>query len=172
MYFKGQRIPDVTMHPEIRLAIDHAAIDFDMAESPEHRALALYEDNGTAFSRYFKLPYGSEDLLLRSRLIETATTLGGTLVVLIKEIGTDALFALHLVAHEVDQCKGTAYLDRVRRFYEHARREDLALSVAQTDVKGDRSKSPLEQEHLDYYVRIVGECKRSYRSPHPRYESR
>jgi len=157
VYFKGQPVPDVTAHAEIRLAIDHAAIDFEMAESKEYRALVVYEENGREFSRYFKLPRTTEDLLLRSQLIETATALGGTLVVLIKEIGSDALFALHLMAHALDQRKGTQYLDRVRSFYEHVRRNDLALSVAQTDVKGDRSKSPLEQEHLDYYLRIVGE---------------
>ena len=90
-------------------------------------------------------------------MIEAATTLGGTLVVLIKEIGTDALFALHLVAHEMDSKKGTCYLDRVRGFYDYVRINDLAMAVAQTDVKGDRSKSPLEQEHPDYYLRVVGE---------------
>ena len=157
VYFKGQRVQDVTANTEIRLAIDHAAIDFDMAESEERRALAIYEENGKEFSRYFKLPRTSEDLLLRSQLIETATTLGGTLVVLIKEIGTDALFALHLVAHEIDQRNGTGHLDRVRHFHEYTRENDLALSVAQTDVKGDRSKAPLEQEHPDYYLRIVKE---------------
>src|SRR5208282_1224917 len=159
VYFKGQRVPDVTTHAEIRLAIDHAAIDFEMAENKEYRAMAVYEENGNEFSRYFKLPRTAEDLLLRSQLIETATTLGGTLVVLIKEIGTDALFALHLVAHEMDQRKGTGYLDRVHKFYEYARGDDLAISVAQTDVKGDRSKSPLEQAHPDYYLRIVGETQ-------------
>ncbi len=153
VYFKGQRVADVTEHPEIRLAIDHAAIDYDMAHDPAWRALAVSEMH----SRYFQLPLTSNDLLDRSRLIEAATTLGGTLVVLIKEIGTDALFALHLVAHELDRRKGTQYLDRVRKFHAYARDHDLALSVAQTDVKGDRAKSPLEQEHPDYYLRIVDE---------------
>jgi 4-hydroxybutyryl-CoA dehydratase/vinylacetyl-CoA-Delta-isomerase len=157
VYFKGQRVEDVTLNSEIRLAINHAAIDFDMAESEEYSALAVYMEDGNKFSRYFKKPRSAEDLLLRSQLIETATTLGGTLVVLVKEIGTDALFALHIVAHEIDQRKGTSYLDRVTRFYEYARANDLALAVAQTDVKGDRSKSPLQQEHPDYYLRIVDE---------------
>ena len=157
VYFKGQRVADVTTHPEIRLAIDHAAIDYDMAHDPAWRALAVAVGGGEPYSRYFELPRTKDDLLDRSRLIEAATTLGGTLVVLIKEIGTDALFALHLVAHELDQRKGTHYLDRVREFHAYARDNDLALSVAQTDVKGDRAKSPLEQEHPDYYLRIVGE---------------
>src|SRR5205823_2786671 len=97
-------------------------------------------------------------LLARSRLIETATRLGGTLVVLIKEIGTDALFGLTLVAHEMDRRLGTRYGARVARFLEHCADEDLALAVAQTDVKGDRSLGPAEQAargHPDAYLRIV-----------------
>src|SRR5208282_4495436 len=108
-------------HPEIRLAIDHAAIDYDMAHDPAWRSLAVNENQGEPYSRYFDLPLTSADLLDRSRLIEAATALGGTLVVLIKEIGTDALFALHLVAHALDQSKGTHYLDRVRKFHAYAR---------------------------------------------------
>ena len=144
VFFKGQRVPDVTAHPEIRLAIDHAAIDYEMSDDPAWRELAVYD----GYSRYFKLPRNSQDLLDRSRLIEAATELGGTLVVLVKEIGSDALFALHMIS---------PYLERVQKFHEFVKQNDLALSVAQTDVKGDRSKSPLEQEHPDYYLRIVDE---------------
>jgi len=88
-------------------------------------------------------------------LIETSTRLGRTLVVLVKEIGTDCLFALHLVANQMDEKLGTKYLQRVRAIYEHCRDNDLAMAVAQTDVKGDRSRGPAEQSHPDYYVRIV-----------------
>jgi aromatic ring hydroxylase len=74
---------------------------------------------------------------------------------LIKEIGTDALFALHRVAPHVDKKHGTQYLERVRAYHEHCRDNDLALCVAQTDVKGDRSQGPLGQAHPDYYVHVV-----------------
>ena len=90
VYFKGQCVPDVTSYADIRLAIEHAAIDFEMTDSREHRALAVYLENGKEFSRYFKLPRNSEDLLARSQLIETATALGGMLVVLVRQIRTDA----------------------------------------------------------------------------------
>ena len=45
----------------------------------------------------------------------------------------------------------------MERYYRYCRDNDLALAVAQTDVKGDRSLSPSAQEHPDYYVRIVEE---------------
>ncbi len=157
VYYRGERVDDVTQHPALGLAVRHAAIDYDMAHDPAWKSLAVEGEGAGAFSSYFKIPKSSADLLHRSELIEAATTLGGTLVVLIKEIGTDALLALHMTAHEIDSKKGTHYLERVRRFYDHVKTNDLAMAVAQTDVKGDRSKSPLEQEHPDYYLRIVGE---------------
>ena len=157
VYFRGKRVDDVTKHPVIGLAVNHAAIDYEIAHQPEHRGLAVYLDpaTGQECSRYFKIPQNADDLLKRSQLIETSTRLGGTLVVLIKEIGTDCLFALHLVAKQMDEKLGSEYLPRVRAIYEHCRNSDLAMAVAQTDGKGDRSRGPAEQDHPDYYVRVV-----------------
>ncbi len=159
IYYKGERVKDVTTHPVLRVAVQHASIDYQMAEDPRYRDLAVVHDpqTGEEISRYYHLPRSSDDLLQRSQLIETATSLGRTLVVLIKEIGSDALFALHLVARRMDEALHTDYLSRVQRFYQHCARNDLALAVAQTDVKGDRSLGPSQQTHPDYYVRIVDE---------------
>jgi aromatic ring hydroxylase len=159
VFFRGEPVSDVTFHPTIGIAVDHACLDYAMAEDPKYRdtATVLDGDGRGVYSRYYKLPESADDLLQRSALIEAATSLGKTLVVLIKEIGTDALFALHLVAHRMDSELGTDYLTRVRAFYEHCRDNDLALAVAQTDVKGDRSKGPSEQDRPDYYLRIVEE---------------
>ncbi|MEL7207603.1 MAG: 4-hydroxyphenylacetate 3-hydroxylase N-terminal domain-containing protein, partial [Actinomycetota bacterium] len=90
------------------------------------------------------------DLLDRCRLIESGTAAGGTVVTLIHEIGTDALFALLRVL------EGEG-LERAQAFYEHCRDNDLAVAVAQTDVKGDRSRPPHAQDDPDLYVRIVDE---------------
>jgi aromatic ring hydroxylase len=142
----------------IARAIDHASIDFRMAEDPHFRDLAVVHGVHGEQSRYYATPTSGDDLLARSRLIEEATRLGGTLVVLVKEIGTDALFALGNVAKEVDDCVGTTYGARVRNFHDHCARNDLAIAVAQTDVKGDRSLGPAElaaRGNPDAYVRIV-----------------
>lgn len=157
VYFRGRRVEDVTTHPVISVAVNHASIDYRIAHDPAYRDLAVCVDPDTReeYSRYFRIPAGSDDLLKRSQLIELSTRLGRTLVVLIKEIGTDCLFALHIVARKMDGELNTNYLSRVRAIYGHCRNNDLALAVAQTDVKGDRSRGPAEQGHPDYYVRIV-----------------
>jgi aromatic ring hydroxylase len=138
-------VDDVVTHPELGVAARHAALDFALAEEPEHRDLAATG----GYSTYYHLPRNAADLRRRSSLIETATARGDTLVILVKEIGTDALFALHRVTH------GTDTYGRVEDYYRHCRDGDLALAVAQTDVKGDRSKGPSAQADPDLYVRVV-----------------
>ena len=152
VWYRGERVEDVTSHPVIGKAARHAAIDYSVAEEPEQRELAVYEDDGEEYSRYYKIPTSSEDLLKRSALIEVCTSEGDTLVTLIKEIGTDALLALLAVTAEMDN---PVYHERARAFYEHCRNNDFAVAVAQTDVKGDRVKRPSQQADPDMYLRVV-----------------
>lgn len=151
LYYRGRRVDDLLADPELRVAVDHAAIDYAVAEDPAYRDLAVaVTDDGEEYSAYYRVPRSVDDLLERSRLIETCTTLGGTMVTLIKEIGSDGLFALLRVL------EGEA-LERATAFWEHCRRNDLAVAVAQTDVKGDRSRPPHRQDDPDLYVRVVDE---------------
>ena len=155
VYYRGQRVPDVTTHPVIGCAARHAAIDYTLAHDPTHRDLCVVSDEAGEYSRYYKIPRTPDDLDRRRELIELATTEGATLVVLIKEIGTDALCGLLRVASAVDTQHGTEYSQRVQAYYERCRDNDLAVAVAQTDVKGDRSLGPSAQADPDLYVHIV-----------------
>lgn len=148
VYYRGERVRDVTEHPVFRHAVRHASLDYAMAHDPAQRALAVTDEG---YSRYFRVPRSGDDLLARSALIEAATRAGKTLVILIKEIGTDALFALLTLASQL----GEPYASRIRAYYEYCRDNDLAMSVAQTDVKGDRSLNPSRQPNPDAYLRIA-----------------
>ena len=152
VYYRGERVPDVVAHAELGVAARHAAIDFEMAHDPKFRELAVAAEGAEEFSSYYRVPRDSGNLMARSRLIEAGTTEGATLVLLIKEIGTDALFALTRVLGRSGDADG---IRRVESFHKHCREKDLALAVAQTDVKGDRSKRPCEQSDPDMYVRVV-----------------
>jgi aromatic ring hydroxylase len=143
VYYRGERVADVVDHAALGVVSRHASLDFAFAdENPE---LALTD----GFSTYYHLPRDGGDLRRRSALIEAATAFGSTLVLLIKEIGTDALFALHRVMH------GTPGHANVEHFYRRARQDDLALAVAQTDAKGDRATGPSGQADPDLYVRVL-----------------
>ena len=150
VYYRGRVVPDVTAEPELRVGVEHAAIDYEMAHDPEYRDIAVVKDpeSGEEISGYYQIPRSADDLLARSRLIELGAERGGTIPPLIKEIGTDALFALQRVLAGEE-------LERARAFYRHCRDGDLAVAVAQTDVKGDRSLAPHEQPNPDHYLRVV-----------------
>ena len=152
VYYRGERVSSVPDHPELGVAARHAAIDFQLAEDPASREIAVYREQEEEYSAYFRFPHGVKDLQVRSQLIEAGTTRGGTLVLLIKEIGTDAMFTLKRV---LTRFKEDAGLKRLEAFWRTCRERDLALAVAQTDVKGDRSKRPSEQTDPDLYVRVV-----------------
>ena len=70
-------------------------------------------------------------------------------------IGSDALFSLMIVTRKVDRKYGTNYYDRVMKYYEYVVGNDLAIAVAQTDVKGNMAKRPHEQEDKDMYLSAV-----------------
>jgi aromatic ring hydroxylase len=152
LWYRGQRVPDILAEPDLRVAVDHAALDYEVGHDPLYRDLAVAKDaeSGEEYSAYYAIPRSTEDLLARSRLIETVTGLGGTMVTLVKEIGSDALFGLLRVL------RGEP-LERARAFYEHCRAGDLSIAVAQTDVKGNRSLPPHQQPDPDHYVHVVDE---------------
>lgn len=152
LYYRGKRVDDLRDEPDLRVALEHAALDYRAAHDPELRAIAVDVDpaTGDEHSAYYRLPRSADDLLDRSALIEGVTALGGTMVTLIKEIGSDALFALLRVLEDEE-------LARAQRFFDRCRADDLAVAVAQTDVKGDRARPPHEQDDPDHYVRVVDE---------------
>ncbi|HEV8310906.1 MAG TPA: 4-hydroxyphenylacetate 3-hydroxylase N-terminal domain-containing protein [Methylomirabilota bacterium] len=160
VYYRGELVPDVTAHPELSIGVRHAALEYASAQDPAHADLCTYPDaTGAQSSRYFKLPEGPDDLLRRHLLIEHGTRVGHGVFLIIKEIGSDFLFAHTIVSHQMQEVLKAPYRERLRAFHRYVEQHDLALAVAQTDVKGDRSLGPSEQEHPDYYVHIVDRQK-------------
>src|SRR4051812_28042522 len=145
--YRGSDVEDVVEHPEMRRAVDHSAICFDISFDERHRELAVDADG--EHSAYFRIPRSGADIEHRGRLIEATSALGGGSIVR-KEVGTDALFAL-LSALEGDE------LERAQAYHAYCRSADVAIAVAQTDVKGDRSLAPHEQDDPDLYLHVVDE---------------
>jgi 4-hydroxybutyryl-CoA dehydratase / vinylacetyl-CoA-Delta-isomerase len=159
VYYRGERVPDVTAHPDLGRAARHCAIDYAIADDPHHRDLVRYTEDGRTLNRFYKLPRGPEDLLQRREMIAETTRAGRGLIVLIREIGTDFLFSGHIATHAMQEKLKAPYHERLRAYWRYVADNDLAMGLAQTDVKGDRSLGPAEQEHPDYYVRVVDRQK-------------
>jgi aromatic ring hydroxylase len=151
LWYRGKRVDDIVEHPDLRIAVDHSAVDFEIGHDPAYRdmAVAIDEATGEEYSAYFRVPQTPDDLLARMRLIELTSGFGGGLLS-IKDIGTDALISLRTVLTDEP-------LERLLAFADHCRRNDLAMSVAQTDVKGHRALAPHQQPDPDHYVHVVDE---------------
>lgn len=156
VYYKGERVDDITAHPDLGRAARHCAIDYAFADDRHHRMLAVTQDEGGAtINRFYRMPRTADDLLKRREMIAETTRAGRGLIVLIREIGTDFLPAAYIVTKAMEETLQAPYHERLRAFWTHVAHRDLAMGLAQTDVKGDRALDPSEQEHPDYYVRIV-----------------
>ncbi|MEV7608578.1 4-hydroxyphenylacetate 3-hydroxylase N-terminal domain-containing protein [Microbacterium sp. NPDC089320] len=145
--YQGERVADVTAHPQLAPAVGHSALGYAIHDS--HPDLAVADVGGEPTSAFWVPPRSIDDLRRRGRLIEQVSRLGGGTIVL-KEVGSDALFALLRATAGQGRENAEAFAARVAR-------EDLALAVAQTDVKGDRSLGPSAQKDPDLYLRIVDE---------------
>jgi 4-hydroxybutyryl-CoA dehydratase/vinylacetyl-CoA-Delta-isomerase len=66
----------------------------------------------------------------------------------------DALNSLYSTTFEIDAKHGTVYHKRLIEFIKMLQRENLMIGGAMTDVKGDRSLSPSQQEDPDMFVHV------------------
>ncbi len=156
LYYKGEKIDDVANHPELSVCVESMAVDYHMAHDPKYADLAVVYDQklGENISRYFHVPEDANDLLKMLDLIIEGTRMGDGYIPLAHDIGADALNAISITAHAMDN---KDYIERIENYRDYLKKEDLAVVAAVTCVKGDRFLRPSDenQEHPDTYVRVV-----------------
>jgi len=156
VYYRGKRVMDVTKHPYLSLAAEHAAMLYRLQRDSSFNPPPMTEVDGRRVSTFFKLCRTPQDLLTRSRLIEETTRAGSGVFNIVQAIGSDAIMALMIVSKNLDATdSGKGYFHRVSKFHEYVAKNDLALAVGQTDVKGDRMLRPSEQADKDLYLHVV-----------------
>lgn len=146
IFYRGDTVYDVVAHPELSPAVDHSALCYSIAADRPDLAVRTDAEIGD-YSAFYHLPTSPEDLRERGALIEEVSRRGAGTIVL-KEVGSDALFALL----RAGQGEG---LEAARAFSRRCLEGDLALAVAQTDVKGHRALGPSQQADPDLYLRVV-----------------
>ncbi len=156
VYYKGEKIENVAIHPDLGVCADLMAIDYEMAENPEFRDMAVIKEteSGEEISRYYYKPQNAEDLLKAHELIVKATELGDGYIPLAHDIGADALNAINITANMIGN---QDYIDRIENYRKELQDKDLATCAGVTCVKGDRMLRPSDpgQAHPDSYVRMV-----------------
>ena len=161
VFYKGEKVEDVTAHPDLSVCVDTMAVDYEMAEHPAYRDLAVVHDGalGEDISRYYHVPKNGDDLLKQFDLIVASTRLGDGFIPLAHDIGADALNAISITAGMMGD---KDYVERIGHYRRHLKQNDLAVVTAMTDVKGDRMLRPSDpgQAHGDTYLHVVDKNSR------------
>lgn len=149
VYYRGRLVENIAEHPVLGISALHASKLFDFG------GRSYTDEELGVVSRFYRIPRNAQDLFERHRLVYDLTMFCNGVFNISQAIGSDALFALSIVSRKVDRKYGSDYSRRVERYYRDAAKGDLAIAVAQTDVKGDRSRRPSEQADPDMYLRVV-----------------
>ncbi len=156
VFMLGKQVDDVTEDPYIKVGVETAAFDFLMAHDPEFQEISVMKDpdNGEDISSYFDIPDYPEAVYKRFDLVKSASQYANAALPFVKDVGTDLINALTALAGIMGN---ETYKKRIHDYRQFCARNDLSMAGAVTDTKGDRSKSPSQQESPDYYLRMVDE---------------
>jgi 4-hydroxybutyryl-CoA dehydratase/vinylacetyl-CoA-Delta-isomerase len=155
IYYKGEKIKDVTRHPATAPHVRAAAMTYALASDKEHRDLATATSHltGRTISRFTHVHQNLEDLIKKVKMLRVLGQKTGTCFQ--RCVGLDGINATYSVAYEIDEKYGTDYLERFKKWLTYIQDENLMVVGAMTDPKGDRSKSPADQPDPDQYVHVV-----------------
>lgn len=158
VFILGNPVADVTEDPYIKVGVETAAFDFLMAHDPEHRDMSVMNDpeTGEPVSAYFEVPDYPEAVGKRYELVKASCHFADGALPFVKDVGTDIINGLTAVARIMGN---ETYLERINNYRWHCARNDLSMAGLVTDVKGDRSKGPIDQKTPDYYLRVVDETE-------------
>lgn len=159
MWCLGEKVKDVRSHPFIQGIIRASAMDYVLPNDPRFKHLFVTKDaDGEEVNFLLTPPKSSDDLLRRRECFITGMRSGGGIV--LHCMGIDALTACTVAAQKMDKNLGTSYVPRVEAYRKYLQKNDVGITGAITDVKGDRGLRASKQvQHKDFYVRVVDRQK-------------
>lgn len=152
VYLFGELVNEPVDHPMIRPSINAVAESYDLATKDPELASAQSSLTGNQVNRFLHIVESAEDLVNQNRMQRKLGQLTGTCFQ--RCVGMDALNSLYSTTFEIDKKFGTPYHGRFKKFVEKMQEENFVIGGAMTDVKGDRSLSPSQQEDPDLFVHV------------------
>ncbi len=156
VFVNGRQIASVVDEALLAPGVNGVALTYDLALREDCAALmrAVRPDRagGQAVNRMIAIPASTQDLLDKLEAVRLVCQETGCAQ---RYLGGDALAAIDQTTARLDVELGTGYGERFHAYLERVYAEDLALGVAMTDGKGDRSRRPSQQANPDVYLRIV-----------------
>ncbi|MFY9222584.1 MAG: 4-hydroxyphenylacetate 3-hydroxylase N-terminal domain-containing protein [Blastocatellia bacterium] len=153
VYLLGELVENIVDHPMIRPSINAVAETYDLATKEQELATAISPFTGERVNRFLHIATSQADVVLQNKMQRRLGQLTGTCFQ--RCVGMDALNSLYSTTFEIDEKHQTSYHSRLKDFILQAQEQNLVISGAMTDVKGDRSLSPHEQADPDLFVHVT-----------------
>ena len=153
VYLFGELVKEPVDHPMIRPSINAVAETYDLANEDPSLASAESSLSGRRVNRFLHIAENATDLVNQNKMQRKLGQLTGTCFQ--RCVGMDALNSLYSTTFEIDEKYQTKYHQRLKEFIKNIQEENQVIGGAMTDVKGDRSLSPSQQEDPDLFVHIT-----------------
>jgi len=136
------------------MVMANAAI-YELAEDPKNKEIMVGTSHltGEPINRNLNVARNIHDLDMRQEMALLTSQTVGTCNY--RCVGCDALNSLASTTWEMDRDLKTKYNERFNKWLAFAQANDLAVSGAITDAKGDRKKRPSQQDEPDTFVHLV-----------------
>jgi 4-hydroxybutyryl-CoA dehydratase/vinylacetyl-CoA-Delta-isomerase len=155
VYVDGRLVESVADEPALAPGLNAIAVSYDFARDAAKAPLmtAVQTQRGVRVNRMLHINESAGDLLNKLEAVR----------ILCQETGCaqrylvhDAMNALAQVSARIDDARGSnEHRARFSAYLAQVQDNDLALGIAMTDAKGDRSKRPHQQGNADTYVHVV-----------------
>lgn len=155
IWINGERVKDVTVHPQFKPLVDIRARIYDLAHEDATRDILSYEENGERYSIGLKLPHSQSDWHAKRLATDTILEDVGGVVTRVGDETAGEMWSLYDgqdILNEVDPRFSVNIRNHIQRVVD---RDPFHVS-ANTDPKGDRSKRPQDQDP-DMLLHVVKE---------------
>lgn len=153
IYLFGELVSEPLDHPMIRPSINAMAATYKLAETQPELAAVTSQFTGESVSRFLNICHSAEELVLQNKMQRKLGQLTGTCFQ--RCVGMDAINSMWSTTFEIDEKHGTPYHQRFQGFVKMMHEMNGVIGGAMTDVKGDRSLAPHQQDDPDMFVHIT-----------------
>jgi 4-hydroxybutyryl-CoA dehydratase/vinylacetyl-CoA-Delta-isomerase len=149
----GEKVEEPVDHPMIRPSINALAKTYDLAVEQPELASVVSSFTGERVSRFLNICTSAPDLVKQNKMQRKLGQLTGTCFQ--RCVGMDAFNALYSTTYDLDGAGNTEYHQRFVAFLTEMHKGNYVVGGAMTDVKGDRSKAPHQQDDPDLFVHVT-----------------
>jgi 4-hydroxybutyryl-CoA dehydratase / vinylacetyl-CoA-Delta-isomerase len=154
VFVDGDAVESVADEPRLAPGVNAIGLTYEYALRSDLAQVmtARQHTSGQAVNRLLHVPTTSADLLNKLEAVRVVCQETGCAE---RYLAGDAFAGIFAATKRIDDDAGTDYHARFVSWMHKAQADDLAIGIAMTDGKGDRSLRPHEQANPDSYLHVV-----------------